>query len=444
MDPSTLSNELVAYATANQKYVLIKEGNNRFTDISQAYNLWMNDPTLIFIPSYRLAGKKEDIMKALNIASFPELPIITFENYNNTMAQTYSADLTNYNNWKRAMVNRQNGSYGIRMMDILVKINPSLISGVKNVKNLKEMGVSVAVKPRNRVNKGLEVRLRALEAGKILDVSNLEIDGTGARAMVMPKTRTTKFMYPSLPMASNNIDKYVLALSMLPGGLQYYMDEINAAKQFFGVDVDISAYNIAEMTSEPVEEKVNIIESGFAPPNIQYNAPTKTYPMFTKRQRENLEAMKKIEEAKSAQFAKLAQISNAANTANTANTANQGYMYEPAAYAYATQQVSNNPYNIDPAAYSAYVGYAQNPDDPNAYALYAAYANAGAYGPIPQSDNNVNTQYNTLAEDQNAKYVTVDNEKALESSAVPVASNINLEAVSSQVEEKNAYIPVPQ
>lgn len=78
---------------------------------------------------------------------------------------------------------------------------------------------------QSRVNKLLEDP----KMTKVLDVSKLTNTGTGASTIKRPSTsRSTKFMGDKLPIVSADIEHYLLALDMLDGGQEAYINEIAA------------------------------------------------------------------------------------------------------------------------------------------------------------------------------------------------------------------------
>lgn len=77
----------------------------------------------------------------------------------------------------------------------------------------------------------LSQRVQQLPSGKVLDVSNLLPNGTGARAIDKPKTdRSSKRMIRDLPVVSDNYTSYKLAMDMLgPAYASYANDYQNGS-----------------------------------------------------------------------------------------------------------------------------------------------------------------------------------------------------------------------
>jgi hypothetical protein len=79
----------------------------------------------------------------------------------------------------------------------------------------------------------LMLRMQNLQYGEVLDVSNIKANGTGVVKTTIPKTGTgAKIGTPNIPIISNNIEAYILALRMIYGA--------NADRQFAA---DINAIN---------------------------------------------------------------------------------------------------------------------------------------------------------------------------------------------------------
>lgn len=67
---------------------------------------------------------------------------------------------------------------------------------------------------------------KAIEKGKVLDVSNLAADGTGSRAIRMPKTgKGTKKWIDNFPVLSDNYASYLLAMKIFGPEYIVYADQ---------------------------------------------------------------------------------------------------------------------------------------------------------------------------------------------------------------------------
>jgi len=79
--------------------------------------------------------------------------------------------------------------------------------------------------------KSLEQKIRALAPGKVIDVSNMNPNGTKT-TIIYP--RTGAHGSPNIPIVSNNFGQYVLAMSLLPGGIEQHINDIEYVRQVFG------------------------------------------------------------------------------------------------------------------------------------------------------------------------------------------------------------------
>lgn len=77
----------------------------------------------------------------------------------------------------------------------------------------------------------LRKRLENMALGYVLDVSNMNEDGSGVREIVLPKsTRSGKFGTENIPIISNNINNYIRALRFAYGddADTIFINDINA------------------------------------------------------------------------------------------------------------------------------------------------------------------------------------------------------------------------
>lgn len=80
----------------------------------------------------------------------------------------------------------------------------------------------------NSGNKLYDQYVAAANAGKLLDVSNLQPNGTGARSIYAPQGATTKHRVEGLILASNNRQAFELALQLLGGEFLQYANRYPA------------------------------------------------------------------------------------------------------------------------------------------------------------------------------------------------------------------------
>jgi len=86
-------------------------------------------------------------------------------------------------------------------------------------------------KSGGRVATSLQDKLAKLNPEKVLDVSNITPTGSGVVTIKRPTTkRSTKHGGPTLPIVSSNLEHYLMAIDMLPGGRTKYASEIQAVQ----------------------------------------------------------------------------------------------------------------------------------------------------------------------------------------------------------------------
>lgn len=76
----------------------------------------------------------------------------------------------------------------------------------------------------------LAKRIAELEQDKCVDVSKITENGSGATTVKTPSSSSTKVMGATLPMISNNLETYEIALSLLNLSDEEYETELEAFK----------------------------------------------------------------------------------------------------------------------------------------------------------------------------------------------------------------------
>jgi len=99
-----------------------------------------------------------------------------------------------------------------------VKVKEAVKKLEEKKDQLKELWKEIGEFPLPKVSPiklNLTKKLDNLREGKVLDVSNMKEDGSGARIIKAPGSRSTKLGHEDLPIVSNNEKTYLLALDML-------------------------------------------------------------------------------------------------------------------------------------------------------------------------------------------------------------------------------------
>lgn len=87
---------------------------------------------------------------------------------------------------------------------------------------------------KNSFGRALEKKLTELPKNKVVDVSKITEEGKGTKTIVQPGSRSAKRQALNLPIVSDDLEKYVLALSLMPDGIFKYNNEIQEMERIFG------------------------------------------------------------------------------------------------------------------------------------------------------------------------------------------------------------------
>ena len=289
--------------------------------IIDAQRIWMNNPAIVFHTGYRIAGIPDDISASLSSSGVSQEDInnilesvITYDNYQHEMSQGYSDEISSYNTWTRSSLKTNHDSPGVKLFDIMTNINPEVLTKTATA-TMKQLPAA-----KGRKTKSLYERLASLPQGKVLDVSKLTADGTGATSIAPPTGRSKKYGSPNLPMVSSDLEHYILAINMLPGGVEKYEQDVNYVRQMFsqlqgalltlptitapavspvvpGLVPVVPGAPVATPTLTPALSETTAFSPHFAPvlqgtaiPQTEDVVPTPVYPMYTKRQRAKIKA----------------------------------------------------------------------------------------------------------------------------------------------------------
>lgn len=319
--------ETLQDAKAKHQFILVTPTGHFRVYIIDAHNLWTTNPNIFFQTGYRIAGTQEDITNALLNQGIDADTIryildtsITSLNYNGEFAPIYNEELADYNTWRRGVVKSNQDEPGVKLFDIIAAVNPGILEQIKTVKQAKAIGLTTGlpVKTRGRGIKSLYDKIQALAPGKVLDVSRLDATGAGARASDPPTQRSKKYGSPNLPIVSFDLDHYLLAIRMLPGGEQQYAADVQYVRELFnrlratpttGAILTIPGVTLPIVQGIPTTAPLIPTAPGFPttsliPTNVPgliattpvraqpittpppgYVEPEKVYPLYTKAQR---------------------------------------------------------------------------------------------------------------------------------------------------------------
>lgn len=91
--------------------------------------------------------------------------------------------------------------------------------------------------PRARGARKVEAlagKIAKLSPGKVLDVSGITANGAGTRVVPQPGPRSKKYRSPNLPIVSSDLDHYITAVRMLPGGETRHAADVEHVRRLFG------------------------------------------------------------------------------------------------------------------------------------------------------------------------------------------------------------------
>ncbi len=214
------------------------------TTIMDIQDVWRMNGDVVFHTGYRIAGTPDDIASELNRSGIPNEDIedvlnttITKENYDGIMKPLVEDEINKYYEWKRGALKYNSETPGFRLYDIMKQVNPEMgmvFQMTKKGKVIKATPAETPVKTKSRGGrvKPLIDKVNDLPEGKVLDVSDMTDTGAGTKA-ITPTLRSKKYGSPDLPIISNNFERYLMAIDLLPGGRERYADEIQYVSQLF-------------------------------------------------------------------------------------------------------------------------------------------------------------------------------------------------------------------
>lgn len=190
----------------------------------------------IFHTGYRITGTPEAVRTALQYAGVPAQEIdnviataITRDNVGTTKQAEYLAELQAHAQAKQAKPVAE----GYEWPQILW-FGQNIKSAVIATKTGDQKG-PVASPGRGGAGDSLGDKIRKLGQGKVLDVSNMDINtGKGVRSVPAPKTaKSGKFGTARVPIISNDLNKYIRAIQLAYGaeGEQQYAADIGVVRQ---------------------------------------------------------------------------------------------------------------------------------------------------------------------------------------------------------------------
>lgn len=212
-------------------------------NISDAEEIWKSNPDILFHTGARIVGLKDDIVTAFTENGIDESTIetiltetLTAENYNEEMSGNYQKEMQG---WKDAVLEANINSEGRKMTDIITIANGKAPITSETAKALSptKKSPSTPGKGRGRNVTALQARIdKAIEEGKYLVVSKMKENGAGTTFAAPPTAGRARNFYnenEELPISSNDLEHFLMAIDLLEDGRELYAEDIERAEAFF-------------------------------------------------------------------------------------------------------------------------------------------------------------------------------------------------------------------
>lgn len=246
--------DLAEKATDKYQFIVVTPIGLPRVNVTDIKTIWVLYPDFIFNTSFRVAGKKEDVIEQMSNVGYDEEQMveiiknidensITNENFESLMNDdeylVYDFELAGYEQWKEQLLESQKGVKGLTLMELLKMINPHM-SMVEEKKVVPRIPISTSktVKQSPSPTKGkvgrkstaLQEKIDTLPDDKIINVSKITATGTGTTTGIR-RTKTSLFVAPNLPITSNNLERVLIAIELL-GGEDEHSEDVQAAREF--------------------------------------------------------------------------------------------------------------------------------------------------------------------------------------------------------------------
>lgn len=220
------------------------------TNITDIQAIWSVYPEVVVHTGARILGFYDDVVKAFVDGGISEdeaiesmEAVIKSDNFDSTGEEYYESELGNYNLWKAQTIENNAAENTSSLQDLLILLNPHLlqkkpIAAAKTRAPVKGRTTTTkkTVSP-GKVGRGvtpLQEKINALEDGKLLNVSKITEKGTLTSIQARPGT--TRLFIPSderLPLITNNLEHFLIAVDLLEGGRDEYAEAVAEADDHF-------------------------------------------------------------------------------------------------------------------------------------------------------------------------------------------------------------------
>jgi len=309
---SLWTTELHEEAVARYQFIVVTPIGLPRVNVTDMKVIWALYPDFIFNTKYRIAGKKEDILKQMENVGYAEEDLttvfediendsITSENFETVPEDSeyspYDVEIAYYNQWKDEYLESQKGAKGLTLLELFKALNPhmSLVEEKKVVPRIPTgsgrgasgLGIGKQAKPEPRETtpsptKGkvgrksttLQDKIDKLAEDKLINVTKITATGTGTSA-VIKRQKTSLFVSPNLPLTSSSLEGILLALDML-GGEDEYPDDYQAALDFKWKDGSKTASPKTTSTTSTTSTKApskTVVPEAVLPPKTKLLPP---------------------------------------------------------------------------------------------------------------------------------------------------------------------------
>ena len=224
-------------ALASHNYIKIGRGSGHLL-LSGAPGRWKKSEFAgdVYIPSLRVAGNPNTIRELFISLRYPPSNIdqhlaasYTLGNYKTTMKGNFDAEVESYKVYKKQkdMLKKSVGGPTILLSDLEYYIRELPRARVALRTTTRE---SLGVKARGL--QPLAARLAKLTAGKVLDVSKMDmVKFTGIKSMPRPGANSSKIGVANLNIVSSDPVKYAKAIELLGPDYTHFLHDYNVAVQ---------------------------------------------------------------------------------------------------------------------------------------------------------------------------------------------------------------------
>ena len=271
---------------AAEKHAFIRVGGKNVTYryISGAVRSWNSDKpdeqSTLFNRQYRITGTPEKITEALTHAG------LTSAQISRVLTESISADNVQTPAFTRAYQeeldaltsHRKTTSSTDTQTTFTIAQLISLGERVKDSTIVRPTKVGGKSTPTAGTLRGpsLKERLETLGTDKVLDVSNMDRQtGKNVRSVARPKSsRGGKFLSQTVPIVSNDLDRFISAVQLVYGSSSGHEDAIAEARQFFSQET-----TKPKKAKSPKPKKAKAPASQVAAPQGQVSPPRQRSPI---------------------------------------------------------------------------------------------------------------------------------------------------------------------